>query len=161
MITDSISDSYRRDCEKSGGVSMDDSSVVQSMGWEMVKKFHLNPPTIQLPREESVIKKYKENMLIIKMTYTVPEYLMKKYFSSGNKIVLTANDYPYYTTSNVLHYLLWIHPSVHVEDTSVRNMISSKMPSNITYQDFIYFENHGNNKSILDIRHFHVFINTH
>ena len=161
MNTDTVLVSYGRDCEKSGEESMDISSSVQSMNWEMVKKFHLNPPTIQLPREESVIKKYKENMSIIKMTHTIPEYLMNKHFSSGNKIVLTYNDYPYFTTKNVLHYLLWIHPDVHVDNSGIRGLITSKIPISINYNEFIYFENLGNNKSIQNIKHYHVFINIH
>ena len=97
MTTDTVSVSYLCDCKKSGGESPSISKKVQSMNWETVKKFHLNPPKVQLPREDSVIKRYKEDMSIIKMTHTIPEYLMKKYFSGGDNIVLMANDYPYYT----------------------------------------------------------------
>ena len=66
MTTDSVSVSYVSDCEKSGGELMDTSKSVLSMNWDTVKKLHLNPPKIQLPREDSVIQRYKENMSIIK-----------------------------------------------------------------------------------------------
>ena len=158
MTTDSVSVSYVSDCEKSCGESMDTLKSVQSMNWDTVKKFHLNPPKIQLPREDSVIQRYKENMSIIKMTHTIPEYIMEKYFSTGKKVILTANDYPYFTTSNVVHYLLWIHPSVVVDNGSIKELIIDKMPLSLDCQEFIYFENDSHNKSILDIRHFHVFI---
>lgn len=158
MTTDSVSVSYVRDCEKNNAELMDISYDVQSMNWETVKKFHLNPPSIQLPREDTVVKRYKDNMTVIKMTHTISEYLMKKYFSSRNKIVLTANDYPYFTTTNILHYLLWIHPSLHIENSIIRELIKDRIPTSLNCQEFIYFENIGTNKSIQDIRHFHVFI---
>lgn len=158
MTTDTVSVPYGCDCEKSGGESLDISKRVQSMNWETVKQFHLNPPTVQLPREDSVVERYKENMSIIKKTHTIPEYLMIKYFSSGKKVVLTSNDYPYYTTPNIVHYLLWIHPSIHINSGSISELISDNIPLSLDYKEYIYFENHGNNKSILDIRHYHVFI---
>ena len=158
MTTESDNVSYCCDCNKSGDNSIKKSSGANSMSWDIVKRFHMNPPTVQLPREESVINRYRENISIIKMTYTIPEYLMEKLFSTGNKIVLAVNDYPYFTTSNVLHYLLWIHPNMHIEDSNINELICTKIPSSLDYQEFIYFENLGNNKSILDIRHFHVFI---
>ena len=37
------------------------------MNWEMyVKRFHLNPPEIQLPREDTVFKRYKEICQLLK-----------------------------------------------------------------------------------------------
>ena len=158
MTTDSVSVSYVRDCQKDNMELKNISTDTQSMNWETVKRFHLNPPLIQLPREDTVVKRYKENMSVIKMTHTIPEYLMKKYFSTDNKIILTANDYPYFTTSNILHYLLWIHPSLHIENSIIRELIKERIPTSLNCEEFIYFENIGNNKSVLDIRHFHVFI---
>ena len=37
---------------------------------------------------------------------------MNKYFSNQNTIVLTLNEYPYFTLPNIFHYLLWIHPKI-------------------------------------------------
>ena len=128
------------------------------MNWDDVKKFHRKPPEIRLPRTVETIEKYEANMKIIKAKQTISEYLMNKYFSSGNKIVFGKNDYPYFTEPNVYHFLLWIHPSMKVKECMVSQLIDSHMPETLNAKEYIYFENLGNNKSIPDIRHFHVFI---
>lgn len=131
---------------------------IEPMNWSLIKSFHKNPPTIQLPRETKVIERYQRTMKLIKKNKTIPEYLFDKYFSNGETIVFVKNDFPYFTTSNIIHCLLWINPSFKILDTCIKEVINSKIPSSIKLQEFIYFENHGNNKSIQEIRHFHVFI---
>lgn len=128
------------------------------MTWDIVKKFHRNPPEIKLPRTVETIERYETNMKIIKAKQTISEYLMDKYFSTGDKIVFNRNDYPYFTEPNIYHFLLWIHPSMKVKDCMISELIDSHKPETLDVKEYIYFENLGNNKSIQDIRHFHVFI---
>ena len=128
------------------------------MSWEIVKSFHLQPPKIKLPREDKVIERYDSIMKVVKSQQTLPEYLMTKYFSNRDKIVFTKNDFPYYTTPNIIHCLLWIHPTVKILDTDISKVINSSIPDHISCKEYIYFENLGNNKSIQEIRHFHIFI---
>ena len=96
-------------------------------------------------------------MSIIKMTHTIPEYLMKKYFSTGNKIILSANDYPYF--GKMLYIICYGFILVFtLRIQSLENLLKKEYLISLNCKEFIYFENIGNNKSILDIRHFHVFI---
>lgn len=136
-----------------------DYSKMEPMTWTYVKTFHLNPPKTTLPRQECVIGRYNKNMKIIKATKTIQQHLMEKYFSDSETIVLVPNEYPYFTVSDVSHYLLWIHPSVKVSTSAkIREIIDTKIQETVECKEYIYFENNLDNKSIPDIRHFHIFI---
>jgi len=130
------------------------------MNWVYIKQFHLNPPYGTLPREDSVTREYQRNMVLIKKTTTIVDYLVNKYLSGPHPFVLVPNDYPYYCDKHILHYLLWVHPSFKVHNNSqVEKTISAKLySSHMKYREFVFFENYDSNKSIPEITHYHVFI---
>jgi len=130
------------------------------MNWICLQQFHLNPPLGPLPREDTIVCNYQKDMALIKKRTTIVEYLLNKYLSGPQPFVLVPNDYPYHCNKDILHYLLWVHPSFKVHsDTEVKCVISLKLHElDMKHQDFIFFENYASNKSIPEITHYHVFI---
>ena len=154
------------DYNKKQSVALDDCKnnkiglEIQPMDWSSIQKFHLNPPTISLPRQKCVLQEYETNMKKIKQETTIVDYLFKKYLSGTQQLVLVPNEYPYYCQDGIIHYLLWVHPSFKVyNNEQIKCIISFRLYDlKIKYQNFIFFENNLNNKSIPEIKHYHVFI---
>ena len=69
-------------------------------------------------------------------------------------VLYRKNDFPYNVPYK--HYLLWINPKIHFKVTN--NFIMGYIENHFQSKEFICFENLTSNKSILEIRHFHIFL---
>ena len=118
------------------------------MIWEEILKYHRNPPTIRILRNPVVQKQYdewlkdKNNM----------KNLQKILFMDGESWDLRHNRFPYHFTDNTQCYVLWSKIPLHYD--SIEYIIKTNTP----FQDYIYFTNKDNNKSIPDIFHTHIFV---
>ena len=56
------------------------------------------------------------------------------------------------------HYVLWVHPGFEkgCNIKTVENCLD-KFLKELEYNDYIYFENHKDCKSILNVKHYQVF----
>ena len=62
------------------------------------------------------------------------------------------NDFSY-DIKNYKHYVLWINPNIKIQINIINYYICSK----INTKKYIIFENYNSNKSVMDIKHYHIF----
>ena len=67
---------------------------------------------------------------------------------------MAANDFPYYVTKGIDHYLLW--SSQERKWNVYEDYIARKFPNN--KYEILMFENAKENKSVKSVVHIHVFI---
>lgn len=80
--------------------------------------------------------------------------------SSTNPFTLTYANYPYYFEPGLVHIILWLHlPILYDNTTFVERTIRDIIPQ-IPKNKVIFFKNAKNNRSIKDICHYHIIINT-
>lgn len=125
--------------------------------WAFLCQFNeTNPPTCALGRSISVQKKYdtfRDN--IIQNYGNVSNYLEETLFVNEEPFIIKKNDFPYNTTSNIDHYLLWINPKYNSYFTNK----SVKKQLELFFENkYIFFKNNSNNMSIQSITHYHIFI---
>lgn len=134
--------------------------------WEQIKKYHKNAPSIVLPREHHIIEKYQIHAdMLFKKGIDLKDYIYNQLFEGKDiKYCLELNNYPYWCYG-LKHYLLWFNPKYNnllptdlnkVNPDIVNNIVKTKYPNN----QYIYYENLENNKSIPSIKHLHIFIKT-
>jgi hypothetical protein len=117
------------------------------MYWNQLIKFHRNPPKIQLGRSPITQQKYdiflseKENI----------KKLEKRLFKHKAWIIL-PNEFPYHFEDNTKCYVLWSQLPFNYDgiDYIIKNYTD--------FQDYIYFINERNNKSIPNIYHVHILV---
>ena len=155
-----------------------------SITWSFLKKYHLNPPTIMLPREIDIQKKYDNFKKIIKNNNNnnIKNYILTNFFKNNENIIFIKNNFPYDVESNIYHYVLWFNSNycylnkLNNLDKLNKNNYEKNILENIKYffdtkkindttidnyifsnYEFIFFENIKENKSINSIKHIHVF----
>lgn len=114
----------------------------------------LNPPPndVKFTRKKEVEEKYlefrkdKSSDDIVK--HIKDNIIKQKLFS------IVKNDFPYNVPYD--HYLLWINPKINSNISC--DFILKYVENYFQNKDFICFENIDCNKSILEIRHFHIFL---
>ena len=127
------------------------------INWEQLKLHHLNPPTYKIIRNDNIQKKY--NKYINSLNKSIDNIIIDKYFNKDDKIFcIDKNMFPYYTENNIYHYILWINPTKKINDIEIYNYINLYYCNYTIKKNIIYFENNFKNKSIQNIRHFHIFI---
>lgn len=102
-------------------------------------------------RDFDVMKDYELSQNIRKyFNIDVKKYILDKYFYNNESYVITKNKYPYKHIHN--HYLIWLNP---------------KFESNYPIEFFkkmlkphYIFENTPEMRTIKDIRHYHMSINS-
>ena len=138
-----------------------------TLNWNDIKSLMCSPPINTLPRNEEIDIAYKKHQKCLKdNNISIENHIMSKYFKDNTiKEYFTLNAYPYYLENNIYHYVIWLNPNYYKnnEDNSFNNIvykpfikmiISKKYPKN----EFIYYENEIKNRSVMGIRHIHVFI---
>ena len=75
-----------------------------------------------------------------------------------NNLNLHKNKYPYNSEEGVYHYVLWVHPNFEKECNVqiIENYLDNYLKES-EYKEYIYFENHKDCKSILNVKHYQVF----
>lgn len=121
----------------------------------LVSEFNIhNPPpdSVKFGRTKDTENKYLEfrkDKTIHDIIFHIKNNIIKKRW-----FCIVKNDFPYNVPYE--HYLLWINPKVNFKVTN--DFIMGYIENHFQRKDIICFENLANNKSILEIRHFHIFM---
>ena len=139
--------------------------------WMELQKYDKNPPRISLTRTVEVEAKYEEHKIHVSQNaQNIDEYIKTKYFSNENenkRWVCVANAFPYNCEPHIKHYLIWVNPKFNMYfpdtlnyskfDPMVTKEVHNKFGTDVN--EFIFFENIMELKSVKTIRHIHIFIN--
>lgn len=122
--------------------------------WEMLQNLDTSEPVnITLNRLPEIQRKYEIHKKEINMD--INDYLKKLLFNNSyDTYLLNMNSFPYNCEPNIKHMLLWINPKYNPSNEEIINHIETLFKS----KNIIYFENIEKNKSVIGIRHFHIFI---
>lgn len=143
-----------------------------SIKWETLKLYHRNPPNNKLYRSAELTKTYNEYVKNITNEFgSISNHIMNKYFLvDGNvnnnlKYIIAENTFPYHVEDKIYHYVIWFNPKYYGSDIKLNESdemikeIISEYNSNTDTEivDYIYFENSSSNKSVLGVKHIHIF----
>ena len=132
------------------------------MNWEQLCRFHLNPPKIQISRTSE--DAYKYYVYKKELKESIDEDIIRTYFEDQNTIkqgwTIVDNLFPYDLPPDVKHLIIWIHPSATLLDNEIYRRIEYSMKKH-GYDDFIYFENRKNSRSVEKVKHFHILVRIH
>lgn len=102
-------------------------------------------------RDFDVMKEYELSQNIRKyFNIDVKKYILDKYFLNNESYVITKNKYPYRNIHN--HYLIWLNPKF-------ENNYSIEF-FNKLLQPYYIFENIPEMRTIKEIKHYHMSINS-
>jgi len=121
----------------------------------MINDITFKPSINRMPYTRSIEmqKKYLEHRKQIKdKNICVRDHILNNIIKD-NLFKITINKFPY-DIDNIEHYLIWINPNYKICYETLYEYIILYFKTN----KFYYFENSSDLKSILDIRHFHIFI---
>lgn len=121
----------------------------------MNKEFYYKPKINNFKYKRS--KKIEEKYLLHKQklkekNISIQEHILNTIIKD-NLFKITKNRFPY-DIDNIKHYLIWINPKYKISYETIYQYIKFKLGTSYFY----YFENSSDLKSILGIRHFHIFI---
>ena len=127
--------------------------------WNHLKK-SINPDNnlYKFQRKDEIEQNYKRFRMKITNIF---EYLNNELFQDGKKLVFKKNDFPYDFDDNIIHYLVWINPSIkHLPNKTQLKTFIEKEFQNLDRNicDYICFKNNIINKSVETIEHYHVLI---
>ena len=124
--------------------------------WNVLSQFNENnPPTYALGRTKEVEHKYTEfRQRIVDKYESVSHYLNETLFTNDEPFLIKKNDFPYNTTEDIQHYILWINP--HNDDYFTNETVKNKLEL-FFKSKYIFFKNNSNNQSIKSIQHYHIF----
>jgi len=116
--------------------------------WQYLQKYNLSKVIDKFPRKIEIEEKYMNDMTKEQKINYIKEIL------KINDYYLAPNDYPYDVSDNIKHYVFWYKNTYSLEDALNIALSYFKKPHN----DIIVFVNDINNRSILDINHYHIFV---
>jgi hypothetical protein len=144
---------------------MENKKTLYQITEDFLKNYSIdNPPLISLYRNYHIQDDYdnfrsSDNFFIF--IDNIKELLEEQVS------VLQLNDFPYYTTNNIKHYILWINNKKNPDKLFIKNEINkyfdisidTKNTQNIKKRENIitYWVNTPLNSSIKDILHTHIF----
>lgn len=150
---------------------MENKKILYQITEEFLKNYSIeNPPLISLYRDYHIQENYdnfrsSDNFFIF--IDNIKELLEEKVS------VLQLNDFPYYTTDNIKHYILWINNKKNpdkLDKLFIKNEINKYFNINIDAKNtqntqnikkreniITYWVNTSQNTSIKDILHTHIF----
>lgn len=134
---------------------------MSQLGWNQLKKFHRNPPTVALNRSPTVQQEYDE---FKEKTDNVSLTIERRLFKDSVSVYrYVPNSFPYNIEPGIEHNLLWVNPNltadknnrvIFTNDTIVNEIIKSETDG----REYIYFKNKQHNASVQGIIHYHVFV---
>lgn len=139
------------------------------LSWKEVIQYNKNPPRVALARKPEIDEKYETHKAhISKNNIKIDEYINSKYFSGDNEnkiCYFVENSFPYNCDTNIQHYLIWFNPKFNnmlpetLNSSKFDNLVKKEVNKNIGFENqYIYFENINELKSVRSIRHIHIFI---
>ena len=129
--------------------------------WKDIKNIELKKPeSIKFIRRKEVQKKYnKLKDKYKKEKIDINDVIKKDVFKNGSlneKFVFEPCKFPYFVEDGISHYILWCNPLFDWKRTLTivfKNEIKKKL-GNI---EFGWFENEIKDRSVLGVKHFHIF----
>ena len=104
-------------------------------------------------RKPEIETKYQNHLKNLKsQSITIDDYILKNVLKD-NLFVITKNIFPY-DIDYCEHYLIWINTNFNFSYEAIYNYIKIHFFD----KDFFYFENDEKNKSILFVKHYHIFV---
>lgn len=142
------------------------------MEWNTIAQFHLRPPQGALAREPYVQQRYNEFIQCLgRHNINIGDYLARYLFFDGNSpsdegrpYTFVPNRFPYAVAFNISHWLFWINPRWEQKNGMMPIRAVIEKCEELTAGragpngKFILFENNPSNRSVGNIRHFHVFV---
>ena len=108
---------------------------------------------IDYSRKDYIEEKYQNHLTKLKnKNVKIDEYILKTILKD-NLFVITKNPFPY-DIDYIDHYLVWINTQKKYSHEAIYNYIKFKFPN----KQFYYFENDEKNKSVLLVKHYHIFL---
>lgn len=124
------------------------------MNWNTLLLFDFNNNKID--RKNSVQQAYNNEKQKIK---NYSKFILNTYLD--NKLYnLQPNKFPYNLNNNIKHYVLWLHPMLDLKYITNKKLINSIIKKYIPNNEYIFYMNSYNNRSIKQIPHYQVFIKT-
>ena len=99
-----------------------------------------------LKRDPKIQEKYNNSKKYI--SYTEYKENIKKNISNNGHYI-TINNYPYNIKECVTHNIIWCN----------KDREEIKIILDCLYEEYVFFKNIPDNKSIKDIEHYHIFVN--
>lgn len=150
---------------------MENKKILYQITEEFLKNYSIeNPPLISLYRDYHIQENYdsfRSSDKFFIFIDNIKELLEEKVS------VLQLNDFPYYTTDNIKHYILWINNKKYsnkLDKIFIKNEINKYFDTNIDATNtqnaqnikkreniITYWVNTSHNSSIKDILHTHIF----
>lgn len=124
------------------------------MDWNTLILFDFNNNKID--RKNNVQQAYNNEKKKIK---NYSKFILNTYLD--NKLYnLQPNKFPYNLNNNIKHYVLWLHPMLDSKYITNKKLINSILKKYIPNNEYIFYMNSYNNRSIKQIPHYQVFIKT-
>ena len=124
------------------------------MNWNTLLLFDFNNNKID--RKNSVQQAYNNEKQKIK---NYSKFILNTYLD--NKLYnLQPNKFPYNLNNNIKHYVIWLHPMLDLKYITNKKLINSILKKYIPNNEYIFYMNSYNNRSIKQIPHYQVFIKT-
>ena len=124
--------------------------------WDFLINYSREIPLPSDVRSQESIDKYTQEFKT-KTSEEKNEIIYKRYLR--NNLNLHKNKYPYNLENGIEHYVLWVKPETQHLFTDDLIYIYIKIKTELMgFKEFVYFENHNDSKSILNIKHYQVFV---
>ena len=143
---------------------MENKKKLYQITEEFLKNYSIHtPPLISLYRNYNIQENY-DNFRSSDKFYIFIDNIKELLEEKGS--VLQLNDFPYYTTDNIKHYILWINNKKNpnkLDKQFIKNEINKYFNINIDTQNtkkeniITYWVNTSQNSSIKEILHAHIF----
>ena len=103
---------------------------------------------IYYPLERNnIVKKKYDNSKKSTLHTEYKENIRKNILNHG--YIITINNYPYNVEKNIIHNIIWCNKN----KDEIKNILDC------LYNEYVFFNNIQENKSIKDIEHYHIFVN--
>jgi len=120
------------------------------MNWECIKKQEYDKKCPRSIEDEAEYQFHRS--LVNEFFVDIEEYIQVANTDPLEPYVLIKNRFPY-DVIGCKHYLLWIKPGYEVPKY-VEHIVNTRFPN----QEIIYMENQLQHRSVLSVRHYHIFI---
>jgi hypothetical protein len=115
------------------------------------------PPLIPLHRNIEIQAKYDTFRLNPENSQTFIDTIKDHIQSNKTKYYICKNDFPYYTTHSICHYVLWMSNDLKLDKIKINTLIKEQF--DIKHYDLItYWKNIEANRSIHSLNHIHLFV---
>ena len=108
---------------------------------------------INYHRKPHIEEEYQNHLIHLKNeNVRIDDHILKTVLKD-NLFVITKNPYPY-DIDYIKHYLIWVNTEIKYSYKAIYKYIQLYFPK----KQFYYFENDEKNKSILLVKHYHIFV---